>query len=56
MEAVYLLQPAELKDTNIYKVGHTKSHELKRCIVGYKKGKKIFLTFGCDNSKELERC
>jgi len=54
MESVYLLQPAELKDTNIYKVGYTKSHELKRCIDGYKKGTKIFFTFGCNNAKELE--
>lgn len=38
MGIVYLIHPAELKNTSVYKVGFSNQESLARCQKGYKKG------------------
>jgi hypothetical protein len=54
MEIVYLLQPAELVETDIYKVGHSLSEEIARCKNGYKKGTRYICIIKCNDAKMLE--
>jgi hypothetical protein len=55
MEIVYLLQPAELVETDIYKVGHSLSEEIARCKNGYKKGTRYICIIKCNDAKSLEK-
>ena len=55
MEIIYLLQPAELVGTDIYKFGFSLSEEIGRCKNGYKKGTTYLCIIKCNNAKILEK-
>ena len=52
---VYLIQPAELVDTNRYKVGCSRNTKLKRITNDYKKGTRYILIMECENPFEIEK-
>ena len=54
METIYLIQPAELIGTDIYKFGFSLSEEIGRCKNGYKKGTKYLCIIKCKDAKKLE--
>lgn len=52
---VYLIKPAELRETNIYKIGMSHSNNLKR-VNSYLKGTKhISIQLDCQNPLKLEK-
>lgn len=55
MGSVYLIQPVELLNTSIYKIGCSKKLTLERCSKGYKKYSKFICTLGYSNPIELEK-
>lgn len=52
---IYFIQPAELVGTNRYKIGYSKSPNLKRCNKGYKKGSRYIFIMECNNPFILEK-
>ena len=52
---VYLIQPAELIDTNRYKIGCSQNTKLKRITNDYKNGTRYILIMECDNPFEVEK-
>ena len=51
---IYLIQPSELVGSNRYKIGCSKSPDLKRCNTGYKKGSRYICIMECTNPLKLE--
>jgi len=51
---IYLIQPAELINTNRYKIGCTKTPNLERCYKGYKKGSRYICIMECIDPLILE--
>lgn len=54
MGIIYLIQPAELVDTERYKIGISNNNDLKRCN-SYKKGSRYLCIFECENPLKLEK-
>jgi hypothetical protein len=52
---VYLIQPAELIGTNIYKIGCSKSTTLNRVKNGYKNGTRYISIYECKNPLKIEK-
>ena len=52
---IYLIQPAELVNTNKYKIGCSLTPTLDRCKKGYKKGSRYLSIMECYNPFELEK-
>jgi hypothetical protein len=51
---IYFLQPAELKETNRYKIGYSANPDLSR-IKNYKKGSRYICIMECKNPLNLEK-
>jgi hypothetical protein len=51
---VYLVQPAELLNTNKYKVGYSNKSNLDRCK-SYKNGSRYIFVIECKNPDDVER-
>jgi hypothetical protein len=51
---IYLIQPAELFDTQRYKIGCSKNTELERVKKGYKKGTRYILIMKCHDPYVVE--
>ncbi len=51
---IYLIQPAELVGTTRYKIGCSKTNDLKRCNNGYKNGSRYLCIMECVNPLILE--
>ena len=52
---IYLIQPAELVETDRYKIGMSNNPNLDRCKNGYKKGSRYICIMECDEPLILER-
>lgn len=52
---IYFIQPAELVGTDRYKIGCSKSPDLKRCNEGYRKGSRYICIMECNNPFVLEK-
>jgi hypothetical protein len=52
---IYMIQPAELIGSNKYKIGHSKSPNLNRCINGYYIGSRFISINECNNPLILEK-
>jgi hypothetical protein len=52
---IYLIQPAELIGSNKYKIGHSKSPKLNRCINGYYASSRFISINECNNPLILEK-
>jgi hypothetical protein len=52
---IYLVQPAELKNTDRYKIGMSSKPNLDRCSKGYKKGTRYLVVMESVEPKILER-
>jgi hypothetical protein len=52
---IYFIQPAELVETDRYKIGCSKSPDLKRCKEGYRKGSRYICIMECNNPLVLEK-
>ena len=56
MGIIYLIQPAELIDTTIYKIGGTSNSSLNRIKNKYKLGTRNIAIFECKNPFDIEKC
>ena len=54
MPCVYFIQPAELRNTNRYKIGRSSKDDLSR-VRSYKNGSRYILIIECDDDKEVEK-
>lgn len=52
---IYFIQPAELVNTNKFKIGCSLTPTLDRCNKGYKKGSRYITIMECYNPLELEK-
>jgi len=52
---IYLIQPIELINTNIYKIGCSNKNNLDRCNNGYKKNSRYICIMECNNPFLLEK-
>jgi hypothetical protein len=52
---MYLVQPAELINTNKYKIGCSKKNNLDRCKKGYKNGTRFLSIMECIEPLILEK-
>lgn len=55
MGTIYLIQPAELIDTNRFKIGCSATNNLERCKKGYKKGSRYIIIMECQKPFEIEK-
>ena len=55
MGIIYLIQPFEFINTNIYKIGCSKNENMSRIIKGYKSGSTVHCVFKCNEHFKLEK-